>query len=192
MPRLLELRGAGVQASGERTHPSASLRPRDPAPAIPAPGASHPGEDLPRGPACRALPEPSLSLLPQTSRARSLGLEAQALKKTVISREREVTRAAQAIRATAHAALRKTEPVSQVGVRPLRQGPGGGWGCPRGDLGVGLQGREGQRSFFSSFRCLPPNSREPQSHPGQKEGWTEGRTDRLATPKALSATIIQL
>ncbi|XP_045702223.1 laminin subunit gamma-3 [Phyllostomus hastatus] len=48
------------------------------------------------------------------SRARDLGLKAQVLKKMVISKEREVTEAARALRATARTALHGTEPFTQL------------------------------------------------------------------------------
>ncbi|XP_028353183.1 laminin subunit gamma-3 [Physeter macrocephalus] len=51
---------------------------------------------------------------PQKSQARTLGLKVQALEKTVTSRERVVTEAAQALQATAQAVLHKTEPLTQL------------------------------------------------------------------------------
>lgn len=105
-------------------------------------GASPPGGDLPRGPSCRTLPEPTVSLQPQKSQVGELGLKVQALEKTVASREHVVTEAARALQATAQAMLHKTEPLTQVGSCPLKQT----WrrlGLSWGDLGVG--GGMGQR-----------------------------------------------
>ncbi|XP_054440811.1 laminin subunit gamma-3 [Pteronotus mesoamericanus] len=51
---------------------------------------------------------------PQQSGTWDLSLKVQALEKTVTSREREVTEAARALQAAAHAALHQTEPFTQL------------------------------------------------------------------------------
>ncbi|XP_032274800.1 laminin subunit gamma-3 [Phoca vitulina] len=51
---------------------------------------------------------------PQKSQAGALSLKVQALEKTVASRERRLTEAAGTLQATAQAALRKTEPLTQL------------------------------------------------------------------------------
>ncbi|XP_062938423.1 laminin subunit gamma-3 [Cynocephalus volans] len=52
--------------------------------------------------------------LPQKSQAGDLGLQVRALEKTVASRESTVTEAAQALQATAQAALQRLEPLTQL------------------------------------------------------------------------------
>lgn len=123
-----------------------------PSPRHPCPWDPHPAEDPPHRPSCLALPEPSISLQPQKSWAGDLGLKVQAVEKTVTSKERRVTETARALQATAQAMLHKTQPLTQVGSCAWRQVPGGGWGCLRGDLGSGLQGREERRP-----EVPPPN-----------------------------------
>lgn len=103
----------------------------------------------------------------------------QALEKTVTSRERGITAAARALQATAQTMLHKTKPLTQVGFCPLRQAPGGGQGCPRGDLGAELQGREG-KGQSSSFHASSASPRAPEnltvSQGRRQAGQTAGST----------------
>ncbi|XP_025769296.1 laminin subunit gamma-3 [Puma concolor] len=61
-----------------------------------------------------SLAAPAALVSPAKSEAGALGLKAQALEKTVASRERVVTEAAGVLQATAQAVLRKTEPLTQL------------------------------------------------------------------------------
>lgn len=184
--------GAGTRASRQgpqpavfHPHPSASLCSPAHLPAIRAPGTPHPAEDLPHRPSCLALPEPSISLQPQKSWARDLGLKVQAVEKTVTSKERMVTETARALQATAQAMLHKTQPLTQVGSCAWRQVPGGGWGCLRGDLGSGLQGREEQRPEVPppNFQSTSVSQVRSSCCPGKQkcERRRGGQTDRRRT-----------
>lgn len=187
---LLEMGGTRIRALGQAPQPgvshpcpSASLCSHGPLSTIHA-RAPPPAYDLPRGPSCHALPEPCISLQPRKFLARGLDLKVQVLKKTVTSRERRVTEAARALQATAQAVLHKAEPFTQVGPRPSREAPGGGWGCPTGDLGLGSQGREERRSAVVpsippvSPRKLQRTSESTRAEEGRVEVWREaGRTD---------------
>lgn len=65
-------------------------------------------------PSCQALPEPTVSLQPQKSWAEDLSLKAKTLEKTVASQQHMATKAARTLQAAAQAALRQTEPLTQV------------------------------------------------------------------------------
>ncbi|KAL4689686.1 hypothetical protein H8959_012477, partial [Pygathrix nigripes] len=65
-------------------------------------------------PSCQALPEPTVSLQPQKYWAEDLGLKAKTLEKTVASQQHMATKASRTLQAAAQAALRQTEPLTQV------------------------------------------------------------------------------
>lgn len=119
----------------------------------------------------------------------------QALEKTVTSRERAITEAARALQATTRTALRKAEPLTQVGVS-FGAGTWGGRGC-QGCSGswVAGEGEAKTRIVLSSLQWLPQNSRELTGSQGrrQMERQTEVRMDRhMAAPRAMPITLFSV
>ncbi|XP_042769208.1 laminin subunit gamma-3 [Panthera leo] len=106
------------------------------------------------------------------SEAGALGLKAQALEKTVASRERVVTEAARVLQATAQAVLRKTEPLTQ-----LRQQARAALTRASSSVQAATVTVTGARTLLADLEGMKPQFPSPKDRAtlGRKAGVVRGR-----------------